>query len=964
MFMASAQEHYEKGLAKEELGQFEQAYIDFRIAAEKGHAGAQFRVGKYCLEKAEKNGAQAFDWLQKALAQDPDNADVNYQLSRCYEARHGTAKNVLAEVYHLSRAAELGNADAQARLGERYMEGDEVEKDAEKALEWLEKAIAQDPTHIVANYALGRYYDYYVTIHGETVDYEYQLKALDHYICAAERGHIEAMYSAGISVVCYPPEVKLEWLKKVVEKDPRHALAWTELADLYRTEEFFNSARAFRCYMTAAELGYTYAQYNVGLYYLNGWGGAKKDPKLWVEWLKKAINAGHPFACWDLGEAYECGLHGLKADEMLALKFYRKGCDLGLQYNRDRCRSRYNKLCEKHGLPGLIREDDCEEDEFFVEFPDEFSYEEPAPAQEEPEKPALARLEALIGLDEVKQKVTSIISMQKFNERIELLGRKPSPISMHMVFTGNPGTGKTTVARLIGEIFREQGILSTGQYVEAKRDDLVGEYIGQTAPKTRAKIEEARGGVLFIDEAYTLYNESERDFGREAVATLLTAMEDYRDDLVVIAAGYGNEMQQFIDSNPGLQSRFKNTVHFPDYDVAQLCQLFHKAADDENYQVDAAAEPLLADYFERLHAARGNNFGNAREVRNFFQSVLLDQTVQRLNDQEKLTLDDFVITQDDIQAAIDKVTKEPSSEAEEKSEGEKIPAMERLSAMVGLESVKDDIRTLQHLAAYRQLRKKCGKPMSEPPTMHMVFTGNPGTGKTTVAEMVGEIYHEFGLLARDHVVTVKRGDLVGEFVGQTAPKTKKVIEQAMGGVLFIDEAYTLNQGGEKDFGQEAVATLLAEMEERRDSLAVIVAGYEKEMWEFINMNPGLKSRFTKRIRFEDYDGEELAEIFHHFAEKDSYTYGEGAEEELGRVCEEMYRDRDRNFGNARDVRNLFDAVVNSLADRVGSREDASEEELLQITKEDVLKAEEQRKRSRAQEPKAEKPRTIGFSVDG
>lgn len=960
--MASAQEYYEKGLSYYQEGSYEQAYIAFSAAAKLGHAEAQVLVGKHCLTQAGKREAMAFTWFQEAVEREPDNAGANYQLSRCYELGCGTAKNGFAALHYLSRAAELGDADAQTRLGERYLDGDGVEKDAEEALEWLEKAITQEPEHIAANYALGRYYDHCASTKGDE-DYGYQLEAYEHYARAAEQGHIEAQYCAGSSAVCYPPEVRLEWLKKVVAQDPCHAQAWAELADLYAAEEFagnFSGAVAFEYYMTAAKLGYPYAQYKISLYYLNGWG-VKRSPETWAEWLRRAAKGGHMRACWDLGQAYECGLHGLEADGTLALKYYKKGYERGMK----RCGDRIKMLCEKLGIepPPTVKDDSG----YHVPFEEGLGMD--LMGLEEPEEPAQARLEALVGLDDVKQKITSFIMMQEFNaKKVKPLGRKPVPFSMHMVFTGNPGTGKTTVARLIGEIFHERGILSTGAYVEVKREDLVAEYIGQTAPKTKEKIENARGGVLFIDEAYSLSQGGERDFGQEAIDTILTCMEEYRDDLVVIAAGYEKEMQRFIDSNSGLQSRFKNFIHFPDYDSQQLCQIFHKAADDFEFRVEESATPLLSQYFEQVYKTRGDNFGNARDVRNFYETVYR-YTAKRLNDLENLTLDDFVMTRDDIQAAIDEVggiKGKPDSEPGKKSGGEKVPAMERLSAMVGLGNVKDEIRTLRNLAVYRQLREKCGKPMSEPPTMHMVFTGNPGTGKTTVAKMIGEIYHELGLLSKGHVVEVKRKDLVGEFIGQTAPKTQKIIKQAMGGVLFIDEAYTLNQGGEKDFGPEAVTTLLAEMEERRDSMAVIVAGYENEMQGFINMNPGLRARFTKHIRFEDYTGKDLAQIFRNFAEKDSYTFGEGAEEELSRICEEMYCGRGKDFGNAREARNLFDDVVKCLADRMGSRKDCSEEELLRITKEDILKAEEERKRARDQEPAFEGPGKmlkIGFKVD-
>lgn len=432
-------------------------------------------------------------------------------------------------------------------------------------------------------------------------------------------------------------------------------------------------------------------------------------------------------------------------------------------------------------------------------------------------------------------------------------------------------------------------------------------------------------------------------------------MEENRDDLMVIVAGYESEMQRFISSNPGLKSRFSNFIHFEDYNAQELYQIFQQMIRSYGNRVEESAQPVLTQYFERLYRTRDKNFGNGRDVRNFYDSVLKHNAV-RLAKMDISTLPPetlVTLTKDDVQAAYDE-----KFGAKNKSS---VPVLDRLNAMTGLRHVKEEVYTLRRLALYQKLCEERGlPPTSEAPAMHMVFTGNPGTGKTTIANMIGEIYQELGLLPRGHVVVVKREDLVGTYVGQTAPKTKKMIEQALGGVLFIDEAYTLSRAGsENDFGLEAIETILTSMEENRENLVVIVAGYDNEMQRFIDANPGLKSRFTKYIHFDDYNGEEMVEIFHSFAK--DYTIDEDAEEELSRLCEEIYCKRDKNFGNARDVRTLFNDVTCSLAARVVDLPNPAKEDLRRITRQDILAAEQMRSSNRRFH-KNKRPAPIGFST--
>lgn len=522
-------------------------------------------------------------------------------------------------------------------------------------------------------------------------------------------------------------------------------------------------------------------------------------------------------------------------------------------------------------------------------------------------RPVEERLEELVGLDEIKQRIQELtvwFGMRK----VQNSSSKPL---LHMVFTGNPGTGKSTVASMMGEIFHELGFLKRGHLVQANLSNLVSDHIGGTAIKTNQLIDQAMDGVLFIDEAYGLSDPDRGSYGQEALEIILTRMEENRDRLSVVIAGYPEKMRHFLESNPGLSRRFpdENRFHFPDYSPSELWLILLDILANRGFGISDefqnAAKTIIASLVEN----RNEIFGNAGEMRNLADGL---ERMAAVRAQRIETAGNIVLEVADIPPHYLKYLPQPVPTVDD--------LLSEFNHLIGLTPVKTHFKRLVRRIQFDQIRASNDAAYhSTHAISHMVFAGNPGTGKTTVARLVGKMLASLGLLRKGQCIEVSMTDLIAGYMGQTSAKTMNKIKEALDGVLFIDEAYSLsrmNGSSAYSYGQEVIDTLVKAMEDYRTRLVVIVAGYPDEILDFLTSNPGLKSRFMEPILFPDFNEEELGQILQNLAGCDQLDLPEEVQTVAVRHLLSQRVEHSREFGNARDVKKLYEMMKNKLSERV------------------------------------------------
>ena len=536
----------------------------------------------------------------------------------------------------------------------------------------------------------------------------------------------------------------------------------------------------------------------------------------------------------------------------------------------------------------------------------------------------------MVGMESVKKELVSFYNIARLEKlREEQLGISGNESrSYNFVLYGNPGTGKTTVARIIGKVLYALGIREKDAFMEVDRGKLVSEYVGQTAKNVQKALAEIRGGTLFIDEAYSLYKKDDaKDFGQEAIDTLLKDMEDHRSEYSVILAGYRGPMTEMLNhANPGFRSRFTYHIVIPDYsDEELLLEIARSVAGSHHYIIEEKGYEALKKRIDRERI--DETFGNARFIR------------EVINDAEK-NLADRLVKMGHFEQADLTVLKAEDIFPEEDQGKDLKELLAELDGLTGLAEVKKSVsEMLDKIAVGKEAERRGIQGDFGMGSLHMAFKGNAGTGKTTVARLLGKILAEMGVLKRGDVfIETTRADLVGQYQGHTAAKVKETVRSALGGVLFIDEAYALVKDESDSFGREAVDTLVAEMENHRDALVVILAGYTGDIDRFLAENQGLRSRVTRDLFFADYTAEEMTEIFCSLAKKGGIRIPEAVLPSVRRCLEEKASAPD--FGNGRGVRNVFEAACRRKDSRIAARmrEGAvlADEDFVTFTEEDML----------------------------
>lgn len=587
-----------------------EAFALMHRAASLGLAPAQYSLARKYAEGqgVARNYTEAIRWY--TLAANQGILEAQYNLGEMYTNDKGVPVSYSRAFKWYKLAAELGYPPAQRRLAKFYYHDTGIPKNDKVALCWYKRAADQHDAD--AQYRVGKMYE-----EGKDVAQDYS-EALRWYKLAAGQGYdftCHCFFFVGeiTSGRIQNPTEAIKTYRLAATQDVRFAQAI--LGALYQDGcgVSRNYSKAFRWYKLAAKHGNIYAQLRLAVNYKNGIGVTQSFSKAF-QWYKLAAEQENVEAQSKLGFLYENGL-GVAQNYSEALRWYKLAAEHGFDEASEAVRRLEHSTMDKHQEPPAS------------------SHSDSSRIHQSPDvkvQALLNELNAMTGLANVKSEIYQLVQYARVQKMRSSHGLQSDDISLHSVFTGSPGTGKTTVARLYGQMLKELGFLSKGHLVETDRTGLVAGYVGQTELKTDEKIREALGGILFIDEAYSLFKAdvASWDYGQEVISVLLKRMEDHRDDLVVIVAGYPAPMEAFLNSNEGLRSRFSNFIHFDDYSPDELLSILQYFCNKSNYKMTSDAAAKASVLITQAYNDRDQRFGNARYVRNLFESIRKNQSVR------------------------------------------------------------------------------------------------------------------------------------------------------------------------------------------------------------------------------------------------------------------------------------------------------------------------------------------------